>query len=771
MQDNNREEKFERKRLEQVFSEIHKQKKQLLEKSERLKQSVVHLRRDFWDDVTVNIDNVDEMIETQASIRQQAEVLSERERSHGQLYKQLRNLEQLEDSPYFGRIDFEEEGEEVDEIYIGKASLMDEEGHEFLVYDWRAPIASMYYDFTPGPAYFETMDGTIHGRISLKRQFIIERGKLIGMFDTGLTIGDHLLQRALGSRASTKMKSIVSTIQREQNKVIRNEQKKFLVVQGAAGSGKTSAALQRVAYLLYRHRDLLHAKNMMLFSPNPLFSSYIANVLPDLGEENIQQMTFFQFIDRNIKELKVQSPFEQMEYVLTQQDDDEYSLRKENIFIKSNIVYKQIIDEYLESLHKNGIIFKPIMFRDEVLISREEMENYFASLKAELPLKNKMRQLSTWLLQRINQLRETEKNKDWVREALELLDEEILEEAYQNLQEEEVMEEFYDSGQEELYLQQKVINTAIEPLIELVDRYEYIDFVRTYAGLFSNWQPKTKLPESWEEMCVMTKWDLAKGWLSWEEATAFSYFIDMLIGDSANRRLRHIIIDEAQDYTPFQIAYLKQIYPYTNFTLLGDMNQAIYEQTRKGNPLQTLIGEDVERLSLTRSYRSTKEIIEFSKQFAPTKEKIKPFERRGRKPRVMKTSNKDHVETIEHILREYKEKDYGTIGIVCKTMEETKILANKLSGRLDFHKITETSKEYSAGVSILPIYLAKGIEFDAVIIPEASSETYKEEDQALFYTACTRAMHDLTMITLSDVCSFIEKADENTYEKMGVFLV
>src|SRR5699024_6139217 len=182
-------------------------------------------------------------------------------------------------------------------IYIGTSSLLDEKEENFLVHDWRAPIASMYYDYAPGPASYQVIDETIEGEMSLKRQYVIEQGELTGMFDTGLTIGDHLLQNVLGQFASSSMKGIVATIQREQNKIIRNEKSKVLVVQGVAGSGKTSAALQRVAYLLYRYREQLTADQMILFSPNPLFNSYVSRVLPDLGEENIQQMTFYHYVE------------------------------------------------------------------------------------------------------------------------------------------------------------------------------------------------------------------------------------------------------------------------------------------------------------------------------------------------------------------------------------------------------------------------------------------------------------------------------------------
>ena len=255
------ERKFEEKRIEKVKKEIERQLNTITSYSGDLKTDVVHLRKTFWDDVTVNIENDEDAVETLASIKQQAEMLSERERTHGQLHKRFKTLSRLKDAPYFGRIDFREDGEkDKDIVYLGISSLMDEKQENFLIYDWRAPISSLYYDYSPGYAKYETVEGSIEGSMLLKRQFITKNGRITSMFDTGVTIGDELLKEVLGNNASTHMKTIVATIQKEQNALIRNEKSRYLIVQGAAGSGKTSAALQRVAYLLYRHLHDLTAE-------------------------------------------------------------------------------------------------------------------------------------------------------------------------------------------------------------------------------------------------------------------------------------------------------------------------------------------------------------------------------------------------------------------------------------------------------------------------------------------------------------------------------
>src|SRR5690606_31084242 len=365
--------------VNKVIDSIEKQMEKLKSKTGNLKKDIVSLRKSFWDDVTVNIDDPDDVIETHASIKQQAELLGERERSHGQFHKQYKNLQRLKSSPYFGRIDFVEEGEKkAEQIYIGLFSLMDEDGENFLIYDWRAPIARMYYDYAPGPAQYEPMDSIIKGEIELKRQYIIRNGRIKGMFDTTITIGDEILQAVLSGQADNHMKNIVATIQKEQNAIIRNNKKKYIVVQGAAGSGKTSAAMQRVAYLLYRYRETLKAENILLFSPNQMFNSYVSTVLPELGEDNMEQSTFYQYLQQRLN-IDIENPYTQIEYVLGAKQDQAYDIRKKSIQFKASLAYKKIIDHYVKDLLTTGMLFKNIRFRGELLISKKEIYDYFYS--------------------------------------------------------------------------------------------------------------------------------------------------------------------------------------------------------------------------------------------------------------------------------------------------------------------------------------------------------------------------------------------------------
>lgn len=319
----------EQQRVDSVMQTIANQIRNLEEETSRRRDEVVNIRRHFWDEVKVNTDTFDDYLETVIGLRQEAQNLSVTQSTHRHASKRLSTLQRMQEIPYFGRIDLIEEGLSTQEqIFIGISSLTDESGDNFLIYDWRAPISSVYYDYQPGPIQYKTPGGIVRGDLKKKWQYLIRGGVLQSMFDTSLTIGDEILQQVLGKGSDKHMHNIVATIQQEQNQIIRHDSGKLLVVHGAAGSGKTSAALQRIAYLLYKYRDTLKADQIILFSPNSLFNSYVSNVLPELGEENMQQVTFQDYLNQRLsKDFKVENPFEQLEYILTAEHSSLYKAR------------------------------------------------------------------------------------------------------------------------------------------------------------------------------------------------------------------------------------------------------------------------------------------------------------------------------------------------------------------------------------------------------------------------------------------------------------
>ncbi len=763
----------EQKRLEQVLEIIKHQSRILEERKGGLKDRVIDIRKNFWEDVTVNLDEIDDIIETQASLKQQAEFLGERERSHGQLSDQLKTLDRLKDSPYFGRIDFQAEDEDAPEqIYLGIASLMDENEEDFLIYDWRAPISSLYYDFPPGPAEYETAEEKVSGEMTLKRQYIIRNGQLKGMFDTGLTIGDHLLQAVLGGNATNQMKSIVATIQQEQNQIIRNEKSKLLIVQGVAGSGKTSAALQRVAYLLYKYRETLSSENMILFSPNPLFNSYVATVLPELGEENMKQTTFYEYLKTRLgRRFLIETPFEQMEYYLNAEQDRDYRARVTGMQWKGSLRFKNLIDNFLETLRTEGLEFRNIVFRGKAVVTNSEIASYFYSLDKAMSISNKMEGVSKWLLKKVKDYARNELSKDWVLQESELLEKEEYHDVYHKMQEEDAASDdpFFDFVREEELLRKRVIKENFQPLIRKIKRMSFVHVKNTYRKLYESQSVESgsaSLPDGWEDICRVSIDMLDDNKLTWEEAAPFLYFQNKLIGFQVNRTIRHVFIDEAQDYSPFQFAFFKEIFPYSRMTLLGDINQAIYAHALEDG---TLLSEDIEdrheRITLMRSYRSTRQIVEFTKAFMPGGEKIIPFNRDGNKPAVKETNNKQELhDLLLEQIEAYRYKGYKNVAVICKTMAESDDAFDFLEGKVDAALIDQETFTFQEGLVVIPAYLAKGIEFDAVIIYDGSQSAYNDElERNLFYTACTRAMHELTVLSLGERNDFINQAGNDKY--------
>ncbi|NPC94154.1 AAA family ATPase [Bacillus sp. WMMC1349] len=764
----------EENRVKMVLKELEKKLQSLKEKTGGLKHDIIDLRKNFWDDVTLNLADENEAVETFTSIKQQAELLSERERSHKQFYSQVKKLLKIKESPYFGRIDFlEEVTEKTESIYIGLSSLMDEKEERFLIYDWRAPISSLYYNYVPGPAEYEVPEETIHGTIELKRQFLMKAGRLKAMFNTDMAIGDELLQEVLGHQANIQMKSIVATIQKEQNQIIRDEKSRYLIVQGAAGSGKTSAALQRAAYLLYRGRGKIAADQMLLFSPNLLFNSYVANVLPELGEENIQQTTFQEYLEKQLgKQIICENPFQQLEYSLTASENKNGQKRLISIEYKSSLAFKSYIDDYLTFLGNGNLLFKNLTFRGKKIVTAEEISIFFQSLDVSRPLLYRIEQTAKWLLQILKEQEKRQRKKDWVIEEIELLDKEDYLKAYKHLQEEQQFAEntFDDYEREQNLLSNMIVNQKFKPLKQAVKALNFLDFKKVYLQLFSGWATPDLNRDDWNQICSYTNQTFCFTRLPYEDAMPFLYLKNQLKDGKKNTMIRHLFIDEAQDYSPFQFAFLKSLFPSSKMTILGDVNQAILAHTLRKKTLHSKDINEVEKtkiVQLRRSYRSTKEIVEFTKRLIMGGDEIEPFNRSGTKPTLTISNHVSvHRNKIVSRITNLQKNGQKTIAIICKTVQECHEAANQLKKDVTFKLIDKETRIFQSGVLVIPVYLAKGIEFDAVIIYDGSKKQYGHEtERNLFYTACTRAMHELHLFSCGEASPFLKDIPNEMYTR------
>ncbi|PWW06578.1 Rep family ATP-dependent DNA helicase [Paenibacillus cellulosilyticus] len=789
----------EQRRVNEVIAAFKKRIAKYEPNVGELRTEVVDFRTNFWDDVTVNLSNDDDILETFMSMKQQAQILSEREHSHRHLLNQLKRTRRLLPSPYFGRIDFHEKGTPASEkLYIGVASFLADDDETFLVYDWRTPIASLYYDFPPGPAAYNTPGGEISGTIELKRQFSIRDGVIRTMFDTGMTIGDELLQNVLSKGAGSQMQSIVATIQQEQNQIIRNDSSRLLVVQGAAGSGKTSAALQRAAYLLYKHRERLTAEQMVLFSPNPMFNSYVATVLPELGEDNIQQTTFQEYLNRRLgSSFDVEDPFDQMEYVLTKQDDPDYDAVIAGIAFKASSRFLHLMRGYRDRLLTEGMKFRGIRFKGRTVLSRQAIETQFYNSKSAASLSYRIDELKDWILQQLRKLERAERSAEWVKEELDYLDQEQYQDAFNRLAKRQQAKNpaFDDAQQEEELLREGVVRTHFRPLYRKVRALRFVDTKGLYRQLFEDDSLVASLlhenealsndpsgfpnEELWKQICARTIRLMDEGKLAAEDATPYLYLKELIEGFQMNGSIRYVLMDEAQDYSAFQFEFVKRLFPRARMTVLGDFNQAIFAQAsdlheRSGSPLEDLYGpDDTAWLNLTRSYRSTREIVDFTRAMLADGNRIVPFDRTGGKPIAIQCLDAaDRDRRIVEDIAALQAEGYGSIAIITKSQAEAIEAYERLRSvpaiGESLRLVNKTTPQFEHGLLIIPAYLAKGVEFDAVLIYDASASCYgRESERKLFYTACTRPMHRLRMYNPTDAWSlFVVGVSEDLYEKV-----
>ncbi|WP_338782086.1 RNA polymerase recycling motor HelD [Metabacillus sp. FJAT-52054] len=760
----------EQERVNRVMETITDQMNRLEAETSRRRKEVVDIRKHFWDEIKLNLDTFDDYLETIIGLRQEAQALSVSQSTHKHASKRLTALERMKEIPYFGRIDFMEEGTSLAErIYIGISTLTDPSGEHFLIYDWRAPISSVYYDCAPGPAAYATPGGDIKGVLEKKWQYLIRGGMIVSMFDTSLTIGDEILQQVLGKGTDKQMHSIVATIQQEQNRIIRHDRGRMLIVHGAAGSGKTSAALQRIAYLLYKYREMLNADQIILFSPNSMFNSYVSNVLPELGEENMQQATFQEYLDYRLeREFQIENPYDQLEYVLTAADNPLYKTRISGIRFKAAAHFYEAIQLYRESLESSGMIFKELFFRGKPLITAKQIVERFYTSDSTLRFHNRLEKLKDWLMKQIDEAEKHEQMKPWVQEEIELLSNEEYHKAYTYLAKKRgyTGESIHDYEMEPKLLARLIVRQKLKPLRKRIKAFRFVNIKEIYKQFFTdpskiNQWMDGEAPEEWADICQLTVRMLNENRLLYEDATPYLLLKELIQGFQTNNSIKHVIVDEAQDYSPFQFEFIKRLFPSARMTVLGDFNQAIFTHANEMTDFQTLTSlygpDETFAINLTRSYRSTKPIVEFTRTLVPNGEEITPFERDGGKPELTQVSNPSDLHlSIASKIAELRKQKRGTIAVICKSAAESTAAYESLSGIDGIKLMKSGSMDYEQGVIVIPAYLAKGIEFDAVIIYNASADVYGNESlRRLFYTACTRAMHDLQLYSVGEPSPFL----------------
>lgn len=756
--------KFEQKHLDQILKMVRAKKAELSSSIKSAEGEAKDINSHFFDDVKLDYDGYSTSMETALSIHQQQQLLDERENAWQHAARQLSTIQKLEKKPYFARVDFKENGQKPETIYIGLGSFADKNNH-FLIYDWRAPISSIYYDGKLGDVSYHSPEGEITVEMTKKRQFMIDDGQIVNMFDTNESIGDQMLLEVLGEKSSTQMKSIVTTIQREQNKIIRNTDADLLFVQGAAGSGKTSAILQRIAFLLYRYRGNLTSSNVIMFSPNQLFNDYIKNVLPEMGEQNMVQMTYWQFVARRLPGMSVENLFDQFEDAAADSAISRF---------KDSTNFFDLLTRYAKHLNRRGMVFKNIYFRDKKrpFFTKEKIGEIYYSFNSNYNLNNRIDATREDLIKMLNRKISSESKKAWVSDAIQSLSQEQLNQLYDRPD-----QEFESEEKEEKFLSRKIVVKALDKVFQQIRRNNFINMRAQYLSFLRAVPKMTDLAKweitenDWRDHVNKVKESFKKHYMHMNDVSAYLYLYDLITGRHVDYEMRYAFIDEIQDYTPFQLCYLKYNFPRAKFTMLGDLNQAIFTKDESKSLLKQISGlfdpEKTDVVQLTKSYRSTKQLTDFTKQILRQGEKIESFNRQGPKPVLWSRENDQQaIALLQKILAD-NDQEQLTTAVITKDLEQAKFVADKLKqAGVKATLIATANQRLVEGTLIIPSYLAKGLEFDAVIMWGASRENYHRTDETqLVYTITSRAMYKLDVVYVGQRSPLLDVDPQTFIEK------
>ncbi len=672
-------------------------------------RELIEYRKYMWEDAAL-FDRAERVQAENIALTQEQAVMD--------VALRLKRLGKLSSSPYFGRIDFcEEDRPNALAVYVGLHGLFGDDS-KIVIYDWRAPVSGMFYDYEVGPAEYEAPEGVISGELLLKRQYKIEDGRMVYMFDSSLAINDEILRDTLANNTSEKMRQIVTSIQKEQNAVVRSEGSKVLVVQGPAGSGKTSIAMHRAAYLLYRHRGHISANNLLIFSPNEVFADYISNVLPELGEENIREATFDDYA-RSIlgKQVTLETKAEQMEFVLSRTRDADYALRTAAIRLKSSPEFLGILRAYASRLRHTNLRFDDIRINDVLVMPGSTVKKLYWEHCADLPilpgierLKDRVLAGSTYSTAIVERKIEREVDKVTVQRDPVAL---------------------YKS----LFRDPKQILRLAQDDDKSARHAESVEASRA-----------ADLPG----ICRWTCKTLRKNHVPYEDIAPILLLKRLIEGEPRYANIRHLIIDEAQDYTPVHFDIIRNLFGASSITILGDLSQRInpYSGIDSFEVLESAFGREARTaVKLTKSYRSSWEISEFAHGIIPGAERAENIRKSGREPKVVRAETPDKLPgLISSEMSVLKAEGFGSIAVICKTAADAMRIYTKLMNEHDVRLVESGSITFHHGLVVLPVYLAKGLEFDAVIIHDAGGLVYGSDlDRTLLYTACTRALHSLTV--------------------------
>lgn len=692
----------EEKKLEEVSNILNEEMLSYINKRKFVTQYILDYRKNAVEEYKDDEDKLIEYFDHERYVKEQAFTTID---------KKLKELTILKESPYFGRVTFNDlEFDQKDTLYVGRFGVTPEGSYEPVIVDWRAPVASLFYHGSLGEASYTSPDGPIKCDIEGRRQIIVKKGELKGVFDSAIDVKDDILQMVLSNNSSDKLKDVIMTIQQEQDEIIRKERTSNIVVNGVAGSGKTTIALHRVAYLLYNYRKELEDK-VLILGPNGIFMEYISQVLPSLGEVGVKQETFASFALKEMdSELYIMSFDKYLEKILSK--DKEFI---EDAKYKNSYEIIKDLDNLVKEMDKDYFHVEDVKYFGDLVISKEEIEEMFNKHYEYMPLFRRSEKIKRIILSKIKDKRD---EKVWE------LNEEIRKEKEKLTPEELLIEENNLEFRRKLRIREivKEVMDSRAKLDSWISREDVLDIYDRFNG-------------NKKEYTIN---DLAP----------ILYLAIKLEGKKATKDYRHVVIDEAQDYSPLQFKVVRELTGTKYFTVVGDVNQRLIKYSDLA-PMMELgkIFDDVnpEIYNLNKSYRSTYEIMEYANKYLD-EDRIIPIVRHGKPVEEIEFHNSEELsESIIESLKEFSNEGLESIAIITRDKEELEKVYNLISNKVHLVKFDNEDVLYKGGNVIIPSYFAKGLEFDGVIIVDNGSSKDENED-LIKYIMSTRALHRLKEI-------------------------
>ena len=649
----------------------------------------------------------------------------------------ITNIAKIKERPYFARIDFKDDKKQNKEkIYIGKIGVLDLDGN-IVITDWRAPISTLYYDSNLGRVEYIAPEGIVKGDMSLKRQIIISNKRVTDIFDVDSVSDDELLKPYLGANADNRLKNIVASIQGEQNYIIRKGIEKNIVVQGVAGSGKTTVALHRIAYLMYNNSDKYKADQFMVIGPNKFFINYISNVLPDLDAGNAVQLTIEElakkFIDEDIL-------FEDVTKNLSDIIDD--GIEKEYLKFKNSMEYYRLLDNYLNNIEDGFIWAKGLVINNIQILSKEDIENVYKTVNGN-SVSQKLEMTSKVIA---NRLKNNNDVYEYIKNSMDTL-----------CQNEKDVDKKRNLIKKEFDMLKDLTSTGFEKQLKKLLNIDKVKVLKIYSDFIESLNNMDELKKDTLQL-------LKKKICQNEDIAALLYIKYYLFGNEKFKKYRQVVVDEAQDFGKFTFYMLKLLISNATFSVFGDVTQGIYsyKSIDDFNEILEDVFKEAEYIKLKKSYRTSIEIMNEANKISKEigLDEALPVIRSAGPVIKSKVNKLDKENYIVNQVKKYKEAGFKSIAIIYKNQKELVNMNKKLKeNNIESEIIYKDQEKYDGGICLLTSYLSKGLEFDVVIIADAQDDIYKYNnklDMKLLYVSMTRALHKLELVYDTNICRYLK---------------